>query len=236
MLVFCFLTYHDIQPISYWNHFFQNIDHNEFKVIIHPKLQINSSIYSFPIQCVQKRILTISKSHISIVNATLQLLREAYNVTENENDTHFIFCSQHCIPLYPFTFYKNFLQTCSKSIVSYIPRNKKERYFQLHPNCKKFISYSQFGKQQPNMILSKVDVKLLIDNDLTIYFKNIECPDEHYFINILRFILKKDIIISQTHFCNFDLTKTQALTFKNINESMLKKIKSLGFLFMRKVT
>ena len=165
MLVFCFLTYHDIQPISYWNHFFQNIDHNEFKVIIHPKLQINSSIYSFPIQCVQKRIQTISKSHISIVNATLQLLREAYNVTENENDTHFIFCSQHCI-----------------------------------------------------------------------YFRNVECPDEHYFINILRFILKKDIIISQTHFCNFDLTKTQALTFKNINESMLKKIKSLGFLFMRKVT
>ena len=86
------------------------------------------------------------------------------------------------------------------------------------------------------MILVKDDVYDLIKNDLTNHFSYMTCPDEHYFINVLLFILKKDIIKQQTHFCNYDLSRTQALEFKNININLINKIKDMGFLFMRKIT
>ena len=232
MIIFCFLTYNDIIPIQYWNIFFKNIDNNKYQVWIHPKHGINKNKYLFPVNIVKNKIITKNKSHISIVQATLQLLKES---SINENATHFIFCSQNCIPLYDFNFYENFLKNVNKSIVSFIDNNRKDRYNNLHHKMKHFISYKKFVKQQPNMILTKNDVKLLTENDLTYYFENIECPDEHYFINILLYILKTDIIKSQTHFCNFDNTKTQALEFKNINFNLIQHIKNNGYLFMRKV-
>ena len=62
------------------------------------------------------------------------------------------------------------------------------------------------------------------------------CPDEHYFINILIHIFKKKIIKKQVNFCNYDLQKTQALEFLNINRDLINKTRSYGFLFMRKAT
>ena len=123
----------------------------------------------------------------------------------------------------------------NKSIVSFIDFNLKDRYLKLGDKMKEYITYQQFVKQQPNMILIRDDIKLLIDNDFTQYFKNLQCPDEHYFINILLYVLKKDIIKSQTHFCNFDSSKTQSLSFTNINEKLINNIKEKGYLFMRKV-
>jgi hypothetical protein len=232
MIIFCFLTYNDIIPIKYWNAFFKNIDQNKYQVWIHPKLKLNKNLYEFPINIVKNKINTINKSHISIVQSTLQLLKESFN---NENGKHFIFCTQNCIPLYNFIFYEEFLKNLDKSIVSFIDFNRKDRYNKLHINIKKYISYQQFIKQQPNMILVRDDVNLLIKNDLTQYFKAMECPDEHYFINVLLYILKRNIIKSQTHFCNFDKTKTQAIEFKNINTDLIQFIKNNGYLFMRKV-
>lgn len=232
MIIFCFLTYNDIIPFRFWNSFFKNIDTNKYQVWIHSKFNVNEKIYDFPIHKVKNKIKTVSKSHISIVQATLQLLKES---SENKQSKYFIFCTQNCIPLYDFSFYEKFLQNLNKSILSFIDFNKKDRYKYLNEKIKKFISYNQFVKQQPNMILIKDDVKLLIENDMTYYFKNMECPDEHYFINILLYIFKKNIIKSQTHFCNFDNTKTQALEFKNINFNLIQYIKNKGYLFMRKV-
>lgn len=235
MIIFCFLTYNDIIPIKYWNNFFENIDNSKYKVYIHPKFSVNYNLYNFPINIIKNKINTLNKAHISIVKATLQIFKESYN--ENLNGEYFIFCSQNCIPIYSFNFYENFLikNNLNKSLVSFIDNNLKNRYYQLNENIKKFIKYKQFVKQQPNMILVRKDIELLIKNDLTEYFKDMQCPDEHYFINILLYILKIDIIKSQTHFCNFDVTKTQAQEFKNININFINLIKTKGFLFIRKV-
>ena len=119
--------------------------------------------------------------------------------------------------------------------ISHINYNKKERYFQLSNIIKKFINYNNFIKQQPNMILIRSDVELLIKNDLTEHFRYMTCPDEHYFINILPHILKKILIRKQISFCNNDLKKTQALEFKNVNKNFINIIRNQGFLFMRKV-
>ena len=234
MIVFCFLTYNDILPIHYWNIFFKNISHEHYKVLIHPKTQINTQKYHFPVYVCKNKINTKGKAHISIVQATLQLFKESLQYW-GDSCTHIVFCSQNCIPLYEFPFYQSFLEKCPKSMISCIQGNKKERYYQLNNKIKKHFHINQFVKQQPNMILVKKDVQQLIEADFTIYFQNMECPDEHYFINILLYILKTDILKIQTHFCNFDLKKTQALEFKHINSKMIEKIKNMGFLFLRKV-
>jgi len=85
------------------------------------------------------------------------------------------------------------------------------------------------------MILIQNDVQLLINNDLTYNYNNMTCPDEHYFINNLLYIFKRNILKQQTHFCNNKLDRTQALEFKNVNNTFIVKIRNNGFLFMRKL-
>jgi hypothetical protein len=120
-------------------------------------------------------------------------------------------------------------------IISCIKGNKVERYNNLNIMMKKYIHSKLFFKQQPNMILIRKDVLNFIKNDYTEYFKYLECPDEHYFINIMINIFREKFIMKQITFCNPDLNKTQALEFNNVDDEFIYKIRNLGFLFMRKV-
>jgi len=232
-LAFCFLTYNDLVRFDIWNFFFKNADSTKYNIYIHPKTSENfTSKLEFQYYTVKDIIFTKSKSDISIVNATLKLLENAFN--QDSDNTYFIFLTQSCIPLYNFdTLYKIITQF-PNSVLSYIEGNRIERYNQLENRFKKLIHPNLFVKQQPNMIIIRDDVQLFLNNDYTLYFKHMVCPDEHYFINILIHVFKKKIIKKQVNFCNYDLQKTQALEFNNINEELIKKIRSYGFLFMRK--
>ena len=233
-IAFCFLTYDEIIRYDIWNMFFNNIDPNKYTVFIHPKKILQFNNYTFPYNIVKNRVSTIKKDDINIVKATIKLFEETYN--HDKNITHFIFLTQSCIPLYNFELLYNIITKIPLSLISNINNNKKERYYQLSNNIKKYINVNNFVKQQPNMILIRNDVEIIIKNNLTIHFINMQCPDEHYFINILPNIYKINIIKKQTHFCNTDFKKTQALEFNNINKDFINKIRKYGFLFMRKIT
>lgn len=230
-VAFCFLVYDTIVRYDIWNNFFENIDPEKYTVFIHPKYKTDLSNLHFKYTTIKNIVNTTSKDNITIVKATLQLLREAYS----DDITHYLFVSQSCIPLYPFDSIYNFLGNVQYSILSFITNNKKERYHKLSNTMKKYISYSNFVKQQPNMILVNQDVKILMKNDMTDHFKNMQCPDEHYFINVLLFIMNKKIIRQQITFCNYDLYKTQAIQFNNIDKTFIINIRQIGFLFLRKV-
>lgn len=232
-IAFCFLTYDSIIRYDIWNNFFKNINPEKYVVFIHPKNIINFNMYSFHYNIVKNRVATSSKDNINIVKATIKLLEETYNY-EN-NISHFIFLSQSCIPIYSFDLLYNIIIQFPNSVISHINNNKKDRYYQLSNNIKKYIKYSDFVKQQPNMILIRDDVEQLIKINFIEYFNNMICPDEHYFINVLLNILKKNIIKKQVTFCNNDFSKTQALEFKNVNQIFINSIRKYGFLFMRKV-
>lgn len=232
-IAFCFLTYDKIIRYDIWNKFFENIDKSKYVVFIHPKLIKDFSLYTFPYNIVKNRVNTTGKDNVTIVSATLQLLKETYY--SNENISHFVFLSQSCIPLYSFDKLYNVITNFKLSVISYIDNNKKERYHQLSNLIKKYINYNEFVKQQPNMILIESDVQLLIKNDLTYHYTNMICPDEHYFINMLLYIFKRSIIKEQTHFCNNRLDRTQALEFKNVHNIFIRIIRKYGFLFMRKL-
>ena len=233
-IAFCFLTYDEIIRYDVWNIFFENIDEKLYNVFIHPKNIQQFNNYTFKYNIVKNRVSTKRKDDINIVKATLRLLEETYN-----NDitiTHFIFLTQSCIPLYSFEILYKIITQFPLSVISYIDNNKKERYYQLSSIMKKYIHPINFVKQQPNMILTKDDVKLLINNNLTEHFRYMQCPDEHYFVNILPNILQKKFIRKQIHFCNHDLQKTQALEYNIINKQFIDNMRKYGFLFMRKVT
>jgi hypothetical protein len=235
-IAFCFLTYDNIVRYDIWNKFFENIDNNKFAVFIHPKnLTINTQLYSFPINIVNNPIYTNKKEDISIVKATLKLFTFAYNHLNGNNISHFIFLTQSCIPLFSFNNIYNIISKLNVSLISFIEHNKKERYNSLSGFLKKYISPYQFVKQQPNMVLTKEDAKLFIDNDLTQHFKYMECPDEHYFINIITYFFKKKYLKVQTHFCNINLNRTQGLEFNYIDKKFINNIRELKYLFMRKV-
>ena len=232
-ICFCFLTYYGLERVDIWNNFFKDVDTNLYKVYIHPKYP-NFSIdkYLFPINIVQNRVETTGKTNISIVNATIRLLENAYN---DQELTHYIFLSQSCMPIYDFnTIYKTVI-LFDKSVIGKKDNNKKERYYQLNVNLKQYISYKQFIKQQPNMVLIKDDVRKIITNNFTNYFSNMICPDEHYFINILLYLLGSKIIFNQIVFCNYNLNATQGLDFNYVNENLIKSIRNMGFLFIRKI-
>jgi hypothetical protein len=233
-ITFCFLTYDIIIRYDIWNKFFENIDNSKYIVFIHPKFIKDFSLYyTFPYNIVKNRVVTTGKDNITIVKATLQLLKESYY--HKDNISHFIFLSQSCVPLYSFDKLYNVITNFKLSVISHIINNKKERYHQLSKLIKKYITYNEFIKQQPNMILIQNDVQLLINNDLTYNYNNMICPDEHYFINNLLYIFKRNILKQQTHFCNNKLDRTQALEFKNVNNTFIVKIRNYGFLFMRKL-
>jgi hypothetical protein len=232
-IAFCFLTYDEIIRYDIWNKFFSNIDINKYIVFIHPKIVKQFNNYTFNYNIVKNRINTIRKEDISIVKATIKLLEETYNY--DNSITHFIFLTQSCIPLYSFNILYSIITKFPLSVISYIINNKMNRYYQLKNNIKKYIIYNKFIKQQPNMILIRKDVELLINNNLTEYFINMECPDEHYFVNVISNIFKKEFIKKQINFCNLDFNKTQAIEFNNVNKILIEKIRNYGFLFMRKI-
>lgn len=231
IIVYCFLTYNDIERIDIWEKYFKH--KTNFKVYIHSKEKIQPYKYSFPVNIIQNPINTISKSHISIVRATLHLLKEAYNNTPEAS--HFIFLTQSCIPVYSFDFHYDLITKLNKSLMSLIMGNKVERYNSLSFNFKKNIPNKLFIKQQPNMLLTKEDVKWFIENDYTEDFKNLECPDEHYFINLFLHIYKKEFIKQQILYCNNDISRTQAENFYIVNKYVVNRVRVLGCLFLRKV-
>lgn len=234
-IAFCFLTYDDIIRYDIWNKFFENIDENQYDVFIHPKNNLkNISKYTFKYNTIKNKIITKSKDDITIVYATIRLLEEAFE--HDKNISHFIFLSQSCIPIYKFETIYKIISVSSYSIISSINNNRKDRYYQLSSILKTNIHINNFVKQQPNMMLIRDDVANLIKDNYCIYFQNMQCPDEHYFINILKSILKKNIIEKQINFCNPEFNRTQALEFNNINQNFINKIRKYGFLFMRKVT
>jgi hypothetical protein len=235
-IAFCFLTYDEIVRYDIWNKFFHNIDNNKYTVYIHPKNIIPLNNYTFQYNIVRNRIKTIKKNDINIVKATIRLLKETYENDLDKKITHYIFLSQSCIPLYNFDIIYNVVTKLPSSLLSFINNNKKDRYYQLSNSIKKFIHPFNFIKQQPNMVLTSNDVQLLISNDLTEHFKTMDCPDEHYFVNLLHNIFKKKIIKKQINFCNPNFHRTQALEFHNINQDTIKNIRNHAFLFMRKVT
>jgi hypothetical protein len=231
-IAYCFLVYDTIVPYSIWNAYFESASLDRFCVFIHAKYVAKSIPYTFPYQQIENPVHTVDKSHISIVEATLALWRRALM---DKEVSHLVFLSQNCVPLYSFEVLNACMLSLPYSVLSCIPGNKKERHAQLHSSMQKRIPYTSFVKQQPNMILTRRDAERFVKYPLTRYFSSMQCPDEHYFINVMTSVFRQKCFLRQTHYCNPDVRRTQAVVFDQITDSFLRRIRQEGFLFLRKV-
>ena len=183
-----------------------------------------------------KRIIpTHRKEDISIVSATLSMLNEAY---QNKNNTHFIFICQSNIPLVKFDKLKDTILNSQKSMIKTFSNNCTFRYHNLSSKFKKTYKFGLFIKQHPNMMLIRKHVKLFLDTKFCLnHFKYLTCPDEHYFINILRLYgLTSEIDDRQIVFCNYILNRTQGIEHSSLSLKNIFILISRGFLFIRKIS
>jgi len=235
-IAFCFLTYSDLDRSMIWQKYLQN-NLDRCNIYIHPKYSLKNSFFKRFV--LPKRIKTYKKSDIFIVYATLLLIGVAVNDICNRK---IIFLSQSCLPIIPFDdLYNLLMNDKGYSYIKRFPENKKDRYFQLGKGMKRLLSYQMFTKQHPNMILDRNHALYFAGKTQYLnLFKYMECPDEHYFINIVNAVFPdqeignvKDI---QICFCSFRLTNTQGVDHKIVSKGLVDKLRNMGYFFMRKVT
>jgi hypothetical protein len=226
-LAFLFLTNNNLKQPGIWNTFFSS-HRGLFSIYNHPK-ESNLVTDDLLKNNIISNLIETKWGNISLVNATINMLEEAYNDSENYK---FILVSESCIPVQTFEeTYKFLTRNDDTYIASYFGNNN--RYDKLID--KSFVSKENFKKQHQWMVLNRNTVKLIIDTRFhTDNFKNTFAPDEHYFINVIIKYNYPFVNRKLTYVYWKDCTK-HPKTFAKIDEYVLAKLRIKGYFFLRKV-
>jgi hypothetical protein len=228
-IAFLFLTYDNLKQIKVWETYFNGANSNEqYSIYVHSKHPNEVSDSILKGRQIKKAIPT-RWGHVSLVDATINMLEEAYM---DQNNEYFILVSDSCIPISSFNDFYNFLIQQDQSYILAYDSNK-ERYNEL--TNKSFISKKNFKKQHQWMILNRRATHLIITTrHHTKIFKNVFAPDEHYFVNIL--------LHYQHPFTNKLITYTDwrnstehPKTFIVVDDPLIIELRKHGFYFLRKV-
>lgn len=179
-IAFLFLTINDLNNGLLWEKFF-NGNEQKFNIYSHSKNQSNLTQKLLIDSQIKNRVDT-TWGDISLVRATNNLLKEAY---DNSDNKFFMLLSESCIPLYDFNFIYDLILNNNKSSLFYYDWsntvNSNNRRNKL-----KNIKFEHFYKQSQWMLLTRDHVKCILDHDLTTNFEKVTAADEHYYINILK--------------------------------------------------
>jgi len=253
-LAFLFLTRGDLYQTDLWEGFFPVENENLYNIYSHPKHPDKISKDSLLAEkTISDRIKNTKWGDISLVKATFRLLRHAYR--DDEENKKFILLSESCIPIRNFKYiYQdlNTTQTPQSYIWSYNlktrPNHKAigRRYKKF--TGKKMISKKRYRNQSQWMILDREHVKIILDHHLKFikYFKNVNIPDEVYFINLLLVKLngqqfRTQIVNQRKTYKIWDTEKggSHPITFSEITPEQITEIHQLpneNYYFLRKVS
>lgn len=232
-IALCFLTYDNLSQPKLWSKFLNSQDSSNYNVYIHNK---NDFTGEFKKYSIQNKIEHTKYAHISLIEATIALFKEAYNTKENK---FFILLSDKCIPLYNANhIYNEIIKYDNNIILSYFMN--KDRFHDLQD--KTFFNINDFVKQNQWMILNRNCVNFFIENNFTHIFGNkIYAPDEHYFINVMHkynipFVNKK---ITYTNWDeksdNLRKYRSMPKTYSKLTNEMVQNILKSECFFMRKI-
>ena len=160
-----FLTY---DKFTANNNVINNLIKNN-NLYIHPKYKNNvDDNYK---KYIINDIIETEWCNISLVLATINLLKEAY---KNKNNEWFFLLSHDSYPLYDNIETKFNKIHNNKSIFNYKSK--------IIINDRKYYKTSQWW------VLKRDDVKIILDNNKYKYFKDFKnkCPDEYYFLTVLK--------------------------------------------------
>ena len=190
-IAFLFLIYDIINQEELWFKWLENVDKNKYSIYIHYKYDVPLKYFNDYklINCVETEYCKTS-----IVSAHNVLIKEAL---KDELNYKFINLSQSCLPLKKFDYIYDKLildDYCYFNITSGNVENE------IFPRCNELLNYfdkSVISKSSNWFILNREisSLVLLGEHKLLQYFENIYCPEEHYFIMIVKINCKDDQVI-----------------------------------------
>jgi len=198
-IAFLFLIYDKINLEELWYKFFNKVDKNKYTIYIHYKM--NNPLKHFE-EYKLKNCIETKYADISLVCAQNILLKEAL---KDDNNKHFIFLSNSCVPFKNFDFIYNKL-SIDNSYFNIMPQS------QCFPRCDYLLNYIEkknIQKSSQWCILNRKHSNIMIEDDYINLYKNIYAPDENcYITNIFIHNLQEEIITT-------DNLADKATTFTN---------------------
>jgi hypothetical protein len=173
-----FLIYNKINQEEIWYDWIKNVDHNKYTIYVHYKIDEPLKYFE---QYKLKECIDTKYCDITIVKAHNLLIGNALNDNDNYK---FINLSQACIPLKSFDFIYDKL---TFDDTYYINNGMGNSPF---PRCDELLQYfdkSIIAKSANWIILNRLTANIVINYEEKYlhYFKNIYCPEEHYFCTII---------------------------------------------------
>lgn len=229
----CFLTYDNLSQTKLWEKFI----HPKYNIYIHNKEKFNGIFEQY---CIENIVKT-KWGHISLVEATINLFKEAFKTKENE---YFVLLSDKCIPLYnPDILHKKIIEV-NCNMLNCFKTKPGSRWHNMRYGTiaeKGFFDENNFYGQHQWMILNRDTVKFFIENDYTNLFGNrCDVPDETYFINLMKKFNISSIerIVTYVNWKEHsDLRKHRKLpkTYSKLTNKQIEDVLKSDALFMRKI-
>lgn len=209
---FLFLTYDNFINSEKIKEFTKNQN-----IYIHPKYP--EKVDKYFKKYIIKDLIATEWGTMSIVNATLNLLKDAYL---NEDNDWFILLSQDSYPIYS---YENFIKKFNKI-------NNNKSFFN-------FINHEKYWKTEQWWILNRRDVNIILHSKFKIETKLNGGIDEYYFLSLLKFNNPKyefnNMQIIYNKWLKYTIQKSP-LYFNKLLKNDIDNIKKFNSFFIRKVT
>jgi hypothetical protein len=185
-VAFLFLIYDAINLEELWAKFFEHVDKQKYSIYIHYKFNVPLKYFDKYklLNCIETKY-----ADVSLVCAQNMLLKEALKDNDNQ---HFIFLSNSCIPFKKFDTIYNSLST-DKSYFNLAPHT------QCFPRCDQLLQYIKkeyIQKASQWCILNRKHSHLMTDDTSYIdMYKSIYASDEIcYITNIYIYNMQNEIV------------------------------------------
>ena len=211
-IAFCFLIYDTINHEELWHHFFDNINKSKYSIYIHYKVDSGLKYFN---QYKLNNCIETTYGDISIVKAQNILLSEAL---KDDNNEHFVFLSNSCIPLKNFDYVYEILN----SKYSYFNLSPKEQCFPRCENLLKHVDIENIQKASQWCILNRKHSSIMVNENYIAWYETMFAPDEIcYITNIYVNNLQTELITTPN-------LADGATTFTNWSDMDYKYISDCG--------
>ena len=227
-----FLTRGDVHHPGIWREFVDQAP-SRVKVFNHPKVERQAPGTFLEGTEIAERHETWWGS-ISLVNATLALLREAL---QDPDLTHFVLLSESCVPVYPLTWILQHLDCNPKSRFWHCPLEKATPLQRSRAAAIPGIPGRCWHFQSQWWLLDRTAAEWVSRADFTGIFSRMPIPDEAYFATVLSLLgypLADRVVDRPITWTHWESDVGRPTEFMRVKRETISEILDSGAWFARK--
>lgn len=231
-----FLTRGDVNHPKLWEDYFEGSQPEGVSILAHAaNLSAVQTEWLHAAQ-ISERVETTWGS-ISLVRAMLALLRAGL---ADEDNTHFVFLSESCVPIRPLANLRRLLamdgrsrftwQTCDELAKKHLAKARRMEAVRIVP-----YGLGRFHSQW--LLLNREAAALVAADDFTELFEKTTAPDEFYFATVLKMMgwpLEKRVARQDVTWTDWSHGGAHPRTFATVTPALAADIASSGSFFARK--